>query len=1031
MFKKSLIVISVLLLATMMTAQQRTGNIMGRVVDSDGNPLPGVAVTLTGSFTAPQSSTSSAEGVFRFLSLTPARDYSLRAELSGFKTKIEEGIVVAVAVNTAVTLTMDMGVIEEQVTVTAVSPMVDTKKTTVGRNVDQEQLQSLPTARDPWVVLQMAPSIVVDRENIGGNESGQQSSAFAKGAVNYNNNVWALDGVVITDPSAIGASPAYYDFDAFEEMQISVGGSDATVQTGGVALNMVTRRGGNRLTLGGRLYFTDSEFQSENLTDDLKAEGVKATNKVVNIKDYGFNVGGPIIRDRLWALFTFGSQDIKTFNLVPMKDDSLLTNFTLKINAQPVARNRFEALAFFGNKEKWGRDSSVEFPAGRYQSGRYHFGSPIYKLQDEHMFGDNLFVSLKYAWSNAGFALTPMDDLDFVKMTTYDHTKKVYTQSYAQYYADRPTHQVNFHTDYYVDRFLGFSHDFKVGAEFRDSVAEHWSNYAGGLFLYTNWSTAAADTNGDGKPDIVPNLNRFYFQRQSHDYSRIRNYSGFISDTLTAGRLTFILSVRYDEQQGWILPHDVPAADDNPAWTNNVSAETKTKLSALMPAQTFEGSKLDWAFKVLSPRIGVIFDIFGDGKTTAKLNFAKYGNYLGTGWAASYGRPLGASGSMNFYWRDNGNKIVEWNELYWVNLTGNYAFYPVFNEDGSWGEYWYYGGAAGTYWSGFDPANPLKKTQQYYIDGNYNSPQTWEALLTLEREIFTDFAVSVGASYRRYTDFETTRWYYPATDTYLTADDYEQAGTIPSTAGTNSTLDASGKPYYLLKSGIAYTDQRYLMNRPDYYTQHIGVDLTFNKRLSNKWMLYGTATYQTQSQHFGANGYGDGWDLTNGWIFDGGLYAPWAGAASGKPSQYNFSTWMFKLSGMYQLPLDINVSFVFNTREGFPVGRYFTMQNTAWPNSNNRTVTVWMEDFGKYKLPIYYNLDLRIEKLIKAGDYGRIYFMIDGMNMLNSNTVIRRYQNELGTYNISTGAFTAYALNNRAAEIQNPRIFRLGIRFTF
>jgi hypothetical protein len=140
---------------------------------------------------------------------------------------------------------------------------------------------------------------------------------------------------------------------------------------------------------------------------------------------------------------------------------------------------------------------------------------------------------------------------------------------------------------------------------------------------------------------------------------------------------------------------------------------------------------------------------------------------------------------------------------------------------------------------------------------------------------------------------------------------------------------------------------------------------------------------------------------------------------------------MFKLSGMYQLPWDINVSFVFNVREGFPIGRYFTMQDSSWANANNRTVTVWLEDFGKYKMPTYYNLDMRIEKLIKAGDFGRIYFMIDGMNMLNDNTVIRRYQNELGTYNIATGAFTAYALNNKAAEIHNPRIFRLGIRFSF
>ncbi len=86
---------------------------------------------------------------------------------------------------------------------------------------------------------------------------------MARGATNDAQNVWAMDGMVITDPAAIGASPTYYDFDAFEEMNITVGGADVTVQTGGIALNMVTRRGGNRVSLGGRFYLTDGEVPGQ------------------------------------------------------------------------------------------------------------------------------------------------------------------------------------------------------------------------------------------------------------------------------------------------------------------------------------------------------------------------------------------------------------------------------------------------------------------------------------------------------------------------------------------------------------------------------------------------------------------------------------------------------------------------------------------------------------------------------------------------------------------------------------------------
>ncbi len=174
----SLIGLCVVLLSISLIAQQRTGNIFGRVVDNEGNPLPGVTVTLTGTYTAPLTTVTSAEGVFRFLSLSPANDYSIKLELTGFKTKIEGNIVVAVGVNTNLTLVMEPGVIEEEITVTAVTPVVDPKKTTVSVNVTHVALQSLPTARDPWVFLRMVPGTVADREDVGGTDTGH--------AVHYN-----------------------------------------------------------------------------------------------------------------------------------------------------------------------------------------------------------------------------------------------------------------------------------------------------------------------------------------------------------------------------------------------------------------------------------------------------------------------------------------------------------------------------------------------------------------------------------------------------------------------------------------------------------------------------------------------------------------------------------------------------------------------------------------------------------------------------------------------------------------------------
>src|SRR5262249_6321296 len=153
------------------------------------------------------------------------------------------------------------GVATEMV-VTGESPLLDTRKTTTGVNVSQAELTSIPTGRDPWVVLQSVPGVLVDRVNVGGSESGQQSLYMAKGS-GPTSGVWSVDGVNITDRSATGSSPTYYDFDSSKEMQVSTGGSDVTLVTSGATLNMVTKRGTNDVHGSARLFATDSRWQAK------------------------------------------------------------------------------------------------------------------------------------------------------------------------------------------------------------------------------------------------------------------------------------------------------------------------------------------------------------------------------------------------------------------------------------------------------------------------------------------------------------------------------------------------------------------------------------------------------------------------------------------------------------------------------------------------------------------------------------------------------------------------------------------------
>ncbi len=364
--KRIIAVLFCLLIPISAVAQQRTGNIYGTVVDTDNNPLPGVSVTLTGKTIAPITTTTNEEGRFRFLSLFPANDYEIKVELQGFKTRIETGIIVNVARNADIVVALEQGALEEQVTVVAQTPVVDTKKTQVTHTVSYEMLQDLPSARDPWVVLQMTPSIQMDRENIGGVESGQQSSFVARAS---STQEWTVDGMQITDLSS-GGTPGYFDFDSLEEMNISTGTLDVEHRDPGIVINMVTRRGGNKVSLGGRFYWTNEKFQSTISDAKLADLNLIGYNRANDIKDFGFNAGGPIVKDKAWWWISYGVNQVKTYNAVNVADDTYLNNYNGKLNFQLIPSNRLEILYQLGDKTKFGRSSSRVLPA-RVEAGEH------------------------------------------------------------------------------------------------------------------------------------------------------------------------------------------------------------------------------------------------------------------------------------------------------------------------------------------------------------------------------------------------------------------------------------------------------------------------------------------------------------------------------------------------------------------------------------------------------------------------------------------------------------------------------------
>jgi len=322
-----------LLLAVPTVAQfgEATGGIHGRVVDDQGAVLPGVTVAIRGPG-APQTLFTDSRGEFHAVKLPPGT-YTLTLSLSNFATVKRENVAVNVGRDTDLTVPMQLSKVAATITVSGEAPIVETRKVQTGAAVTQAELKAIPTSRDPWVILQTIPGVQIDRINVAGSESGQQSTFSSKGS---SGGTFTVDGVNLTDMSALGASAGYYDFDSFQEMQVITGGSDPSIQGSGAHLNMITKRGTNEVHGTGRVFSVDHHFQSNNLPAEAQAQAVPLTagNHIDSVQDYGVEAGGPAWRDHIWLWGAYGRDQINLITAGGVQDKTTLENFNAKLNVQ-------------------------------------------------------------------------------------------------------------------------------------------------------------------------------------------------------------------------------------------------------------------------------------------------------------------------------------------------------------------------------------------------------------------------------------------------------------------------------------------------------------------------------------------------------------------------------------------------------------------------------------------------------------------------------------------------------------------------
>src|SRR5438034_3192111 len=281
-----------------------TGSINGKVTDSSGGVLPGVTVTASSpSLMGVQTSVTDTGGNYRFPALPPGT-YTVTFELPGFNTLKRENIVIAMGFTAAVNVELAVASLQETVTVTGNSPVIDTSSTRVQQNFKLEALQEIPNSRDLWSLLAVTPSVTMSRIDVGGNRAGTQTGYTAYGYSGQNRVL--VEGINTTE----GTSGAgfYVDYGSFEEVFLGTIGQGAEMPTPGVQSQMLGKSGGNKFQ--GELYqdYETNGMIADNLTANLPSQfaysatntgGIRTqSNETVKYRDSNINVGGPIPKDQ-------------------------------------------------------------------------------------------------------------------------------------------------------------------------------------------------------------------------------------------------------------------------------------------------------------------------------------------------------------------------------------------------------------------------------------------------------------------------------------------------------------------------------------------------------------------------------------------------------------------------------------------------------------------------------------------------------------------------------------------------------------
>ena len=615
-------------------AAHAQSTLTGVVKDTSGAVLPGVTVEAASAvlIEKTRSVVTDEGGAYRLVDLRPGV-YSLSFSLAGFSTMVREGLELPSDFTMTVNSEMKVGALEETLTVTGTSPMVDVQSTTKSQVLNRETLDAIPTGRTIQGMGQLITGVSLNIPDVGGSRAMQQTYMSAHG-MSASQTTVQVDGLMVNGLDGDGAVQNYFNSSMSQEMVYTTSGASADVSGGGVRLNMIPKDGGNIFNGSAFAGYQDKSFQSDNLNDALRARGLKSADGIDKLSNFEASLGGPIKKDKIWFFasartFHLDTLPADVFNAdgSPGVDPQNINSAQARIIWQVSAKNK---LSVYNDRIAKNRGAAMTAGLDPATASQV-WNSPIYTT------GSVKFTSTvtNRVLVEGGFS------------TNYERYNIIYQpgiskeRGTAEWYSTINKQDLFLGTQFnaalyelgqYPDRYslagsvsyISGAHNIKVG------VQNSWGGYrrtrvANGDLRAFFLNTVASQAQILNTPlDLTDQL---------HADTGI-----YAQDAWTMNRLTLNYGARWEH-----FTHGIP--------------EETSPAGRFTAARTFGPIEMP-TWNSIAPRFGAVYDLFGDQRTALKFSMGKFMQAGSTGFSETY-NPLALT-TANVTWSDlNGDNVPQ------------------------------------------------------------------------------------------------------------------------------------------------------------------------------------------------------------------------------------------------------------------------------------------------------------------------------------------------------------------------------------